>query len=277
MNVKVDIIKPDIGAVVQASRDDFTKPEFAEYCVDLLEKRGALVFPEVNLTDEEQVAFTDLLGDRINFTTSLPGSDVSAQDVYTITLDPTVNHEPEYVLGSMFWHGDGICSDIPPPKYTLLSCKNPPEEEGETEFCSTVRAWEELPEDEKAKLRNLRVKHSVVAAVREVAPAEQLDPKRRGMQHEHPLVWKQQSGRETLLIGWTADEVVGMPKAQGRALLTRLQEWAAQPRFSCMHTWKKGDFAIWDNTGTLHRARPYAGTSKRRMHRTSVAGVEAIG
>ena len=276
MDIKVDIIKPDTGAVVHATREDFTRPEFAEFVIDLLERRGALVFPEVNLTDEEQVAFTDLLGERINFTTSIPGGDVSAQDVYTITLDPTVNSEPEYVLGSMFWHGDGICSDIPPPKYTLLSCKVPPEEDGETEFCSTVRAWEELPESEKARLRNLRVKHSVVAAVREVAPKEQLDAKRAQMMHEHPLVWKQQNGRETLLIGWTADEVAGMPKPQGRALLTRLLEWAAQPRFSICHTWKKGDFAIWDNTGTLHRARPYADGSKRRMHRTSVGGVEAI-
>lgn len=276
MDVKVEAIKPEMGAVVHASRENFKDPEFAQMCVDLLDKHGALVFPQVGLSDDEQVAFTDLLGDRINFTNTIPGGDVSAQDVYTITLDPTVNHEPEYVLGSMFWHGDGICSDIPPPKYTLLSCKVPPEQDGETDFCNTVNAWKALPEDEKARLRGLRVKHSVVAAVREVAPKEQLDPKRREMAHEHPLIWKQQSGRETLLIGWTADEIVGMDKPQARALLTRLQEWAAQPRFSCTHTWSKGDFAIWDNTGTLHRARPYANSSKRRMHRTSVGGVEAI-
>ncbi len=33
---------------------------------------------------------------------------------------------------------------------------------------------------------------------------------------------------------------------------------------------------MWDNTGALHRALPYAADSGRRMHRTTVAGVEAV-
>ena len=67
-----------------------------------------------------------------------------------------------------------------------------------------------------------------------------------------------------------------MPKAQSRALLARLNEWAGQPAFSCRHSWQEGDLAVWDNTGSLHRALPYADTSKRRMHRTTVAGYEEV-
>ena len=276
MDVKVEVIKPEMGAVVHASRENFKDPEFAALCADLLEKHGALVFPQVGLTDQEQLDFTDLMGERINFMHRLPGSDVSAQDVYTITLDPKSNTGPEYVLGSMFWHMDGIIMDIPPPKVTLLSCKNPPDKGGQTEFANTVAAYAALPQEEKTELAGLRVVHSLVAGVREVLSPEEIDPARRHFKHEHPLVWTQGSGRKSLLVGCTADYIVGMPKAQGRALLARLNEWCAQPAFTCRHTWQKGDFAMWDNTGALHRALPYAADSGRRMHRTTVAGIEAV-
>lgn len=276
MGLKVEPIKPAIGAVVHADRAMFADPDFAEQVLELLEKYTALVFPKVGLSDEEQLAFTDKLGDRVNFTRNVPGGDVSLKDVYTITLDPKVNTEPEYVLGSMFWHMDGICSDIPPPKATLLSCRRPPDKGGQTEFANVFAAWEALPEEEKAELEGLRVVHSVTAAVREIATPEELNPERRGMTHEHPLVWTHKSGRKSLLLGCHADYIVGMPKAQSRALLARLLEWAAQPNFTLRHTWSEGDFAIWDNCGALHRALPYAEDSGRRMHRTSLAGVDAV-
>lgn len=276
MDVVVEPIKPAVGAVVHADRSEFRSSEFARRCLELVDKHAALLFPRVDLSDDEQLAFTDLLGARVNFTTGVPGANQYTRDVYTITLDPKANIDPEYVLGSMFWHMDGIVMDIPPPKVTLLSCKSPPDKGGQTEFANTVAAYAALPDDEKSEIDGLRVVHSLVAGVREILDPTEVDPKRRGFKHEHPLVWTQNSGRKSLLVGCTADYIVGMPKAQGRALLARLLEWCAQPAFTCRHTWQKGDFAMWDNTGALHRALPYAPSSGRRMHRTTVAGVEAV-
>ncbi len=276
-DLSVQPIKPKIGAVVRADKQTLLDPAFAPKVIELLNRHVALVFPQVGMTDEEQLAFTDNLGDRVNFTNKVPGGDLSSRDVYTITLDKSINGEPEYVIGSMFWHGDGITMDIPPPKYTILSCKTPPEKGGQTEFCNTIAAWEALPAEEKAELEGLRVVHSVWAAVRDFMDYEQLNPIRRDIAHEHPLVWTHKDGRKSLLIGSHADYIVGMDKGMGRAILARLPEWAAQPEFSCRHTWSKGDLAIWDNTGSLHRALPYSADSGRRMHRTTVAGYEAIG
>jgi alpha-ketoglutarate-dependent taurine dioxygenase len=90
------------------------------------------------------------------------------------------------------------------------------------------------------------------------------------------LVYARESGRKSLLIGYTADEVVGMSKAEGRALLMRLLEWTAQPAFSYRHQWQEGDLVAWSNCSALHRVIPYAQDSGRTMHRTSVAGVEAM-
>jgi len=269
-------ISPAIGTAVHVDKDALRDDDVARRCLELLDERGVLVFPRIGLNDAEQLAFTDKLGARVNFTSRVPGGNKSAQDVYTITLDPKVNTEPEYVLGTYFWHMDGLTSPIIPPKASVLSARTVAPKGGQTEFASSYAAYEALPEEDKKDLEGLRVVHSVTAAVRAVTTPDALDPVRRNMSHEHPLVWKRQSGRKTMLIGYTADSVVGMSQAEGRALLARLLEWTAQPAFTYRHHWQVGDLVIWDNTGALHRVVPYAVDSGRRMHRTSVAGVEAV-
>lgn len=274
--MKTEDISPAIGTVVHVDKAALRDDEVARRCLELLEARGVLVFPRIGLNDEEQLAFTDKLGARVNFTSRVPGGNKSAQDVYTITLDPKINTEPEYVLGTYFWHMDGLTSPIIPPKASVLSARTVAPKGGQTEFASSYAAYEALPEEDKKDLEGLRVIHSVTAAVRAVTTPDALDPMRRNMSHEHPLVWTRQSGRKTMLIGYTADSVVGMSQAEGRALLARLLEWTAQPAFTYRHHWQVGDLVIWDNTGALHRVVPYSADSGRRMHRTSVAGVEAV-
>jgi alpha-ketoglutarate-dependent taurine dioxygenase len=274
---EVEPIKPGVGAVVRADRASMFEPGAAERCLELLDKHAALVFPRIGLSDEEQLRFTDALGARVNFTRQAPGGDVDAKDVYTITLDKDVNQETEYVYGSWFWHLDGACMDIPMPKVTLLSCRRaPPAGTGQTEFANTFAAYDALPEADKKALEGLRVMHSVVAGVREIIEADKINPIRREYRHEHPLVWTHENGRKSLMIGYTADYIVGMPKPESRALLARLQDWAAQPAFSARHDWQEGDFAMWNNRGVLHRALPYAADCGRRMNRTSVSGMPAL-
>jgi alpha-ketoglutarate-dependent taurine dioxygenase len=274
--MQVENVKPTIGSIVHVERPALFSDETAQRCLELLEERQVLVFPRINLSDKEQLAFTDKLGARVNFTNRVPGGDNAAKDVYTITLDPKINTEPEYVLGTYFWHMDGITVPIPPPKASVLSARRVAAKGGQTEFASTYAAYQALPEEEKAELDGLRVLHSVTAAVREVATPESLDPYRRELKQEQPLVWKRKSGRKSLIIGYTADYVLNMPKADGRALLARLLEWTAQPAFTYRHYWQEGDLVVWDNCGALHRVIPYSADSGRTMHRTSVAGVEAV-
>ena len=97
-----------------------------------------------------------------------------------------------------------------------------------------------------------------------------------GGEREHPIIWTHASGRKSMVIGTTADRILGMEIPAGRAMLVRLQEWAAQPAYSLRHKWSEGDFVIWDNTGAMHRAIPYDKSTGRMMHRTSIAGTEAV-
>jgi alpha-ketoglutarate-dependent taurine dioxygenase len=221
------------------------------------------------------VAFSRLLGDVV----ILPmGTEQSHPEISKITRDPAQSELAAYREGTFHWHIDGTTDEVP-TKATLLTAREVSDEGGDTEFANTYAAYEALPDDEKASLAEVRVVHSFAAAQSLVVPDP--SPKERAAwdrvpAREHPLVWTRRNGRKSLLIGATAGELVGRPAGEGRALLDRLLDWATQPHFVLRHRWRRGDLVIWDNTGMLHRAVPYSETSRRLMHRTTLAGEEAV-
>ena len=65
-----------------------------------------------------------------------------------------------------------------------------------------------------------------------------------------------------------------MDKDEGDALLARMMAWATRPEYVYLHEWQLGDIVLWNNTGTMHRARRYDTQCGRLMHRTVVQGDE---
>jgi alpha-ketoglutarate-dependent taurine dioxygenase len=278
--IEIEPVKPLIGARVHVDRRDLCDKMVVQRCLEALEDRGVLIFPKIGLTDKEQLAFTDALGTRADFTRTVPGANAADEPgVYKITLDPKINDQPEYVQGTWFWHIDGVTMKMPPPKATLLTARRVAPKGGQTEFSNTYAAYEGLSVEEKQELAGLRIVHSIVSSLRPVIeePTEE-DLKRwsRATVTEHPAVWTHRSGRKSLLIGSHADRVVGMPVPDGRALITRLLQWASHPDFCYRHQWQEGDLVVWDNCGTLHRVIPYDAASGRAMHRTAIQGFEAV-
>ena len=285
MSVTIEPIKPLIGGLVHVDKAHLCDDDVVHAVRTSLEERGVLVFPQINVSDAEQLAFTDRLGKRINFSSRVPGADVDTPDVYKVTLDKEINNEPEYVLGTFFWHVDGVTIDQPLPKATVLSARHLSadslsKEGGATEFANLYAAYDQLPDAEKDELEELWVVHSLEASVRPVfgmPPQERID-RWRSMANcmEQPLVWTHEDGRKSLLVGTHADGIVGWPNPHGRALLMRLLQWAGQPEFVYRHHWQVGDLVIWDNQGVMHRVVPYT-DQKRVMHRTSIGSDQKPG
>ncbi len=273
-------ITPAIGSTVTIDKASLLDPDVIAELKVALEERGVLVFPRLNASDTEQLALTDAMGGMVNFTRAVPGSDATTPGVYKITLDRKLNSEPDYVLGTFFWHIDGVTIDQPVPKATLLAARALSESGGATEFANLYAAYDGLSEADKRAYEDLRVIHTIEAAVRPVhgVPTPERVARYRAMAAvmEQPLVWTHESGRKSLLLGTHADGIVGMPGAHGRALLTRLQQWAAQPAFVYRHDWTVGDLVVWDNQGLMHRVVPYTDQG-RVMHRTAIAGHESPG
>ena len=276
--VRFEPAKPLIGAVVHVDRADLLDPAVVAACRAALEERGVLVFPQLHVSDQEQLAFTDALGERASFMSQAPGGSGDDEDVYKVTLDEEFNAHPEYVHGTFFWHVDGVLLDQPPPKTTLLSARALSGTGGQTEFANLYAAFDALPDQQRRDYDGLKVLHTLAAAIRPVVEAVNKDSVALldvAVDMEHPLVWTHKTGRKSLLIGTQADRITSMPLHIGRALLARLMEHAGRPEFVYSHDWQLGDFVVWDNCGVMHRVVPYD-DPKRAMHRTSIAGHERV-
>ena len=261
-------ISPLIASEVRLDKKALLGGERAADLRELLERRGVLVFPQINFTDEEQVAFTKTLG---TFAPELHG-----EEIYKVTLDTKSNASAAYLKGSLYWHLDGTMNQVP-ILASILSAKVLSPTGGDTEFCNTYAAWDLLPEEEKKQIEGLRVVHSAWASLFYYDPEPSLAITKQMMaigEQELPLVWKHRSGRKSLVLGCTAHHVVGMSAMQSTELLVRLREWATQPQFSYSHKWKVGDMVMWDNTGTMHRATPYDPACGRLLLRTKLQGEE---
>jgi alpha-ketoglutarate-dependent taurine dioxygenase len=264
-----------VGALVHGvDREQLLQDEsLPGWTLEALEANGALVFRDLHLDDEAQVAFSRRLG-----TVEKLGRG-DHPEIFRVTLDPARNPAATYLRGTFDWHIDGCTDDIP-IMATMLSAHAVADSGGETEFASSYDAYESLTDDEKARVASIRVVHTIEASQRLFNPdpmPEEVELWRRRPAKEHPLVWTHRSGRKSLVLGATTDHVVGMDPDEGRALLDDLLARATTPDRVYRHEWRLGDVVIWDNRGVLHRALPYDPTSPRDMHRTTFAGDEPIG
>jgi alpha-ketoglutarate-dependent taurine dioxygenase len=262
-------ITPRIGTEIHADKQTLLGGDHAAAIRELLEQRGVLVFPKLGFTDDEQIAFTETLG---TFAAEHRG-----EKLYKVSLDTEVNRQADYLKGSLYWHLDGVMNEVPILASLLQSVALGNVGEGDTEFCNTYAAYDDLPDEDKAEIDGLRVMHSAWNTLFYYEPEPDIRTLRQ-MQaigdNELPLVWKHESGRKSLVLGATARHVVDTDFRKSAELLVRLRDWATQPQFVYRHTWSVGDLVVWDNTGTMHRATPYDPASGRLLQRTKLAGEE---
>ena len=277
MAVESEQITPTIGLQITGmTAAQFDDPATARDMQRALDDHGVVVCREVHISDEQLVTFSRMLGTLV----VQPTGEHRLPEIQTITMDPDKTNAllASYRQGNFHWHIDGATVEVP-QKATLLSARAVDPAGGDTEFANTYAAYAELNDGERSEIADLQVVHTFAHA-QSLANPEATDEQRaswdRVPARVHPLVWTRRNGRQSLLLGATAAEVVGWPHDKGRALLDRLLQWSTQPRFTLRHAWREGDLVMWDNTGMLHRAIPYEPTSRRLMHRTTLVGDEAI-
>jgi alpha-ketoglutarate-dependent taurine dioxygenase len=102
---------------------------------------------------------------------------------------------------------------------SLLSSKVLSPTVGQTEFCNTYAAYDDLPAEERQAYEQLHVMHSAWNSLFYYDPEPSLQKLQEMMSigdAELPLVWKHRSGRKSLVIGCTAYQVLGKSFASGR-------------------------------------------------------------
>lgn len=276
-------LSPRMGSEVKIGKEALVSGEFARELRALLDARGVLLFRGLHPSDQELRTIARTLGD-LRLGGAKRGADGATlkegeEGLMKISLDAKVNPEyARFLPGNHLWHMDGTYEEIP-PFATLFTPYKLSRVGGDTLFASTYAAYEDLPAAEQARLSQLRVVHTMQAALfpamRNCTP-EEFAVWSSYPQRSHPLVWHHKSGRKSLVLSTSGAYVEGMPLAESHDLLQGLMLHATQDKYVYRHKWTLGDLVIWDNTGAMHRVTPYEKDSVREFHRCTLNGEEPI-
>lgn len=276
-------LTPRIGSELHITKPELLSGEHSQEIRDLLVRRGAIVIRGLHLNDQELRQAARTLGD-LRVGSVKRGADGKVlsegeEGVLKVSLDPKINPDyARFLFGNHLWHMDGTYEEVP-PFATLFTPVRLSSEGGDTMFASTYAAYEDLPREEQAYLDELRVVHSMQAALfpakRNCTP-EEFAVWSSYPERSHPLVWQHRSGRKSLVLSTSCAYVEGLHAAESHDLLQRLMVHTTQDKYVYRHKWQAGDLAIWDNTGVMHRAMPFEAGSKREFHRCTLNGEEPV-
>ena len=265
---------------------DITKPLSKDDVVAIdqgMDRYGVLVFPNQNITDEQQIAFTvnfgpieNARGGNITKATDKRLND-GMNDVSNLDKDgkplPKESRQTLFNIGNMLWHSDSSFRAIP-AKYSLLSARLLNPKGGNTEFADMRAAYDALDDETKAEIEPMICEHSLLHSRGSLGFVEFTDeekamfrPVRQRLVRTHPV-----TGRRSLYLSSHAGAILGQTMPEARIILRDLSEHATQPKFVYVHKWRLHDLVIWDNRQTMHRVRRYDQSQPRDMRRTTVAG-----
>ena len=265
---------------------DLTRPLDADQVAAIeagMDQHAVLIFPRQEMTDEQQMAFTEYFGEleeTAGGNVSKKGenrlhakiADVSNLDQHGKPLARD-DRRGMFNLGNQLWHSDSSFRATP-AKYSILSGRVVSTSGGNTEFADMRAAYDALDDATKAEVENLVCEHSLIYS-RGILGFDQLTaeelamfkPVRQRLVRTHP-----KTGRKSLYLSSHAGSIMGWPVPEARAFLRDLNEHATQPRFVYVHQWRQFDLVMWDNRQTMHRVRRFDGAQVRDMRRTTVAG-----
>ncbi|HUZ78694.1 MAG TPA: TauD/TfdA family dioxygenase [Chloroflexota bacterium] len=247
---------------------------------------GVLVFRGQPFTDAEQLAFAQRWDGELHAKTGISAlrknrlGNEALTDISNLDEDgevlATTDRRRMYGLGNRLWHTDASFQD-PPGRYSTLSARVIPPVPADTEFADTRTAYDELPDETKALVRDLRVHHSIVYSRRTLGFEFSAEEEAKLQGAVHPLIRTLPSGRQAIYIASHASRIVDWPLPEGRLLLRELMEHATQPHLVYRHRWLPGDFVIWDNRGTMHRATRFDDTRyKRELRRVTTLDLPRV-
>ncbi|HEX9534842.1 MAG TPA: TauD/TfdA family dioxygenase [Stellaceae bacterium] len=234
-----------------------------------------LVFPEQVLSREQQFEFIANFGEiERHGSRNAPTKRYAAAHVIS-NLDKDGNpvDRSSSPVSNYRWHTDKSYYPVPPMLTALYAVELPPRG-GDTEFANTAVGYAALAEATKRQIERLRVVFYWGAGGRDASPRSPADS-REHPRVDHPLVRTHpETGRKALYLGNHASHILGMPEAEGRALLDELLEHTTKPQFVYTHRWRIGDLVMWDNRCLLHRAvaNYELGRHRRVLHRSVVRG-----
>ena len=254
--------------------------------IDLFNEHSILVFHDQKINDEQQIRFSQLFSDVGDFgglektvVQNAGGgteiADVSNVEPGTKIIIPPTDKRVRFNSGNEMWHTDSSFKRVPATA-SLLSGREVPPSEGDTEFATERIAYDDLSDDMRKRIDPMVAIHDFAYSrslldptLMNEAQKKETPPVPQAVVRTNPA-----NGRKNFYAGAHASHIHGLPVEAGRALLRELTSIATRPKYTHAHKWRDHDLVIWDNRCCLHRGRPWDKARYRRaMYRTTVAGI----
>lgn len=244
--------------------------------LDAWHEHLVLVFRDQELSDEDQVRFTDQFGPLgVPRRPTMPTARSVREKHPAIMLVSNIRESGRPLGfphdGEMWFHAD-MCYTETPHKATMLYAVELPSTGGNTMFANMYTAYERLPKGLKARIEGLKALH-----VHEYKRAERPDPRKTldGVAHyAHPMAINHPvTGRKALYVNRLMTACIeGMSAGESEALLTELFDISEDRSLVYEHEWRPGDLVMWDNRCTTHARTEFPNQERRLLRRTTVVG-----
>lgn len=257
--MQVERMSAPLGAIVRGVDVREVTDDACEQLKELFATHHVLVFPEQQLSPEDQLAFAARWGELV-------AHPYAAMENYPNLIELQNYGKTKDV--NQHWHSD-MTYNAKPPKLTMLYAHEVPELGGETAFANQIMAYSELSSGMRHMLRGLKAVHSAAGLAQLYGEDGKQAP-----QALHPVVRTHDENQQQALYVCRAftQRFEDWSRRESQAVLEFLFEHSVRPEFQARHRWQPGDLAMWDNRCLLHYAVHDHGDEVRRIHRLQVEG-----
>lgn len=285
MSITLSAVTPDFVAEIYDV--DLTRPlpdaDF-DAIAQAFWKYAVLIFPDQDITQQQQLAFAERFGaverERTLDPKATPSRfDGAFSDISNLNSEGKIwaadSRQRMYKAGNKLWHTDSSFKYLPALTSLLYASTTVPVG-GHTEFADQRAAYDALSETEKKQLDGLIVEHWIVTSRKRSGFSEFNEDERRRLPPVPQMLVRTipQNQRKSLYVASHAGRIFGMPDDEGRALIDRLIEHVTQRQFVYTHRWRARELVMWDNRCTMHRGTDYDDLRwVRDMRRVTVSDI----
>ena len=266
------------GAVITGV--DLTRPLSDETVAELRAawlKHHVLVYPDQPMSDEDLERYTLYFGP---FGVDTFFGAINDDHKHIAAIERQADETTPIFASN--WHTDWSFQRVPPAGTCLLGLKIPPQG-GDTLFANQHKAFDEMPDDLRARVEGLTAIHSAEAAYApdgafgkddqasgrsmKILPSEEARKRQ-----QHPMIRKHPETQRPALYSTFGyiQGFVEMDKAQSDALLMELYVHQGSEQFVYRHKWAPNMLVMWDNRSLLHCATGGFEGHDRLLHRTTI-------
>ena len=257
--MKIEKLGAPLGAIVSdVDVRSVETPQWEELNA-LFCKHKVLVFPEQQLSPEDQIKFAERWGQLVRHP-------YAGMDAFPDIIELSNRGKRKDI--NQHWHTD-MSFNKSPPKLTMLYALEAPSIGGDTAFANQALAYNELSDGMKATLAEMKSVHSAEGLAGVYGEKAEDAPRA-----EHPVVrTHDETGEKALYVCRSfTQKFVGWTRKESEGLLETLYQHSVRPEFQARQRWHKGDLVMWDNRCLLHFAVHDHDDDSRLIHRLQVVG-----